>query len=375
VLERVLALEDFESSGRTASAAGDLDPGAAGFVLRAAADLERQVRPARDRGDERDLLHALLAAYPDRVARRRGREDRRGVLVGGRGVTLAEESGVLDAEFFLCVDVDAGRRGERAEALVRQASAVERDWLPSDRIRTATEVRFDPAREAVVAVRATRYEDLVLEEVAAALPEGDEVARALAEAAAGDLERALPLRGAETAAFLARLRSLREWMPELLLPAFGEEELRALLPELCAGSRSFADLRALPLAAILEAKLSPEQRRALAREAPESLLVPSGSRIALAYEPGKAPVLAVRIQEVFGLADTPRIARGRVKVLMHLLAPSHRPQQVTDDLASFWNGAYAVVRQELKRRYPRHAWPEDPWRAAPERRPRPRKDR
>jgi ATP-dependent helicase HrpB len=106
------------------------------------------------------------------------------------------------------------------------------------------------------------------------------------------------------------------------------------------------------------------------REAPERLPVPSGSRPALRYEVGRPPVLAVRIQEVFGLRETPRVAAGRVRVLLHLLAPNHRPQQVTDDLASFWANTYPQVRKELRARYPKHAWPEDPWSATPERRPR-----
>ena len=101
--------------------------------------------------------------------------------------------------------------------------------------------------------------------------------------------------------------------------------------------------------------------------------MPSGSRIALKYEVGRPPVLAVRIQEVFGLADTPRIAGGRVRVLLHLLAPNYRPQQVTDDLASFWVNTYPLVRKELRARYPKHAWPEDPWTASPESRPRRKK--
>ena len=101
--------------------------------------------------------------------------------------------------------------------------------------------------------------------------------------------------------------------------------------------------------------------------------MPSGSHVTLRYEEGRAPVLAVRIQEIFGWRDTPRIAQGRVKVVLHLLAPNHRPQQVTDDLGSFWTNTYPDVRNELKRRYPRHAWPQDPWTAQPERKPlRPR---
>jgi ATP-dependent helicase HrpB len=99
------------------------------------------------------------------------------------------------------------------------------------------------------------------------------------------------------------------------------------------------------------------------REAPERLAVPSGSRIAVQYEPGRPPVLAARIQELFGLTETPRVAGGRVRVLLHLLAPNYRPQQVTDDLASFWANTYQQVRKDLRARYPKHAWPEDPWNA------------
>ena len=108
---------------------------------------------------------------------------------------------------------------------------------------------------------------------------------------------------------------------------------------------------------------------AVRREAPERLTVPSGSQIRIAYEPGRPPVLAARIQEMFGLAETPRVAAGRVPVLLHLLAPNGRPQQVTHDLRSFWETTYPQVRKELAGRYPKHSWPQDPWNAAPQRRP------
>ena len=163
-------------------------------------------------------------------------------------------------------------------------------------------------------------------------------------------------------------------MPELGLPNVGEAQLAELLPELAAGRRSFAELRRAPLAEHLLARLTRPQALALDREAPERLPVPSGSRIRLAYEPGRAPVLAARIQELFGLSATPRIAAGRVPVVIHLLAPNGRPQQITDDLASFWSGAYFDVKKELRRKYPRHAWPDDPTTATPERRPRRRSE-
>jgi ATP-dependent helicase HrpB len=163
---------------------------------------------------------------------------------------------------------------------------------------------------------------------------------------------------------------LRGWIPELGLPAFDDAELRALLPRLAHGCRSLDELRRKDLAQFLRDQLPFDQRRALEQDAPERLSVPSGSQIRLAYEPGRPPVLAARIQELFGLAETPRVARGRVRVLVHLLAPNGRPQQVTDDLKSFWSNAYFEVRKDLRARYPRHAWPEDPWNAQPERRPR-----
>src|SRR6185436_9511888 len=155
--------------------------------------------------------------------------------------------------------------------------------------------------------------------------------------------------------------------PELGLPPLGEEELAALLPELAAGCRSFADLRRAPLPDLIVSRLTRPQALALEREAPERLAVPSGSKIRLAYEPGRPPVLAARIQELFGLSATPRVAAGRVPVVIHLLAPNGRPQQITDDLASFWSKTYFDVKKELRRRYPRHSWPDDPTTAAPER--------
>ena len=368
--ERLRALEDFEARGSRSAAAPRLRPAAARFVLRARDQLRSLLpRSSAETEDEEALARSLLLAWPDRVARRREPGSPRGVMVGGRGVRLLDEHCAQDSELFLCAVLDAGRRGERAEALVRQAVPVERAWLPAGRLNEESRIAFDEASEAVWELRRVLFEDLVLEEKRVPPSSEEEAARVLAEAAAARLDRALPLAGEAVATFLARVRSLSGWMPELELPAFDEAELAALLPALCAGRRSFAELRRLPLLDWLRAQMSPEQSRALEREAPERIEVPSGSRIRLTYEPGRPPVLAARIQELFGLEHTPRVAAGRVPVLMHLLAPNMRPQQVTDDLESFWSTTYSQVRKELRRRYPRHAWPEDPRRAEPQRRP------
>jgi ATP-dependent helicase HrpB len=159
-------------------------------------------------------------------------------------------------------------------------------------------------------------------------------------------------------------------MPELQLPTLDENGLRALLPAVCPGCRSLDELRKASWLRTIQGLLTPAQWQALEREAPERIEVPSGSRIKLHYEPGKPPILAVRIQEIFGMLETPRVAGTRIAVLLHLLAPNMRPQQVTDDLASFWRTTYQQVRKDLRRRYPKHAWPEDPYQAAAERRPR-----
>lgn len=360
VWERVLAVE------RTSD-------GRARAVLHAADAFERSIEGELGRAGsaesiEGSLLRSVLAAYPDRVARRRDVQSRRGVMVGGRGVRLADESSVHDAELFVCVDVDLGTRGERAEALVRVASKIEADWLPPAALSTAIEVEFDPQTKRVSASRRTRYRDLVLEEAQCGLPDDERVAEALAAAALKDSERLFEQ--AVDATFAGRVALLRRAMPELDLPALDVEFLRAHLIEMCAGKRSLDELARVDLAELYTARLGHRERRALEHEAPAKIQVPSGSWIRLEYPLDRPPVLSVRIQEVFGLADSPRVAAGRVQVLLHLLAPNGRPQQVTDDLRSFWSGAYQEMRKQMRARYPKHAWPEDPWNAEPERRPR-----
>jgi ATP-dependent helicase HrpB len=367
ILDAVEILEAFERGERVGE---ELNRNAARFVLRARDQLVRSVGqelgPVRDSGNETALARALFAAFPDRLAKRRNPGGSRGVMVGGRGVKLAPSSGVTDSELFLCIDVDAGE----AETIVRQASAVERDWLPPKKTTTAVEVAFDPATERVTARKLTRFEDLILDDVPAALPDDAEVGRVLAAAAADQWDRIKPPDDSPAGRYLLRLRCLREWMPDLNLPAFDVADLRELLTSVAPGAKSFADLRNADWLGAIQGRLTHQQRQSVEREAPERLAVPSGSQHALRYEAGRPPVLAVRIQELFGLTQTPRVAGGRVMVLLHLLAPNYRPQQVTNDLASFWANTYPQVRKDLRGRYPKHAWPEDPLAAPPERRPR-----
>jgi len=373
IVDRIEAMLEFEQFRRADFPIGSLSPGQARLVLQARDQLLRTMRHRRDRGLQPPnsvpladrLGRALLAGFPDRVVRRRQPGSPRGVMVGGRGVKLEASSGVSECELFLAVDLEAGA----AESRVWLASGIERDWLDSRQISTATELEFDPPSERLVARRRVRYCDVILEQEIVPLPKDQRTASLLAEAAKAHWDRVVPPSDSDVGRLLLRIAFLREAMPELELPEIVPERLRSALLWLCEGCRGFEDLRRANWAAAVDAELAPSQRAALAREAPEKILVPSGSQIAVLYQPGRPPVLAVRIQELFGWKETPRIAAGRVKLLLHLLGPNYRPQQITDDLASFWANGYPTVRKELKRRYPRHAWPEDPQTATAERRP------
>ena len=404
LLDRLAALEQFERDGRRESAAGVLDAGGARFVLRARDQLSRMLRPddtrdttradddddleggdfagddyasgaqstrAAQRGHDTDagVLRSIAVAFGDRLARRRERGGKRAVMVGGRGVRLHPRSAVARPELFACIDID---EGDGAEAVVRIASGVEREWLPQDRVTQRVDVEFDAQRERVSAVRRTCWFDLVLEEAAVRLPPDVDLSPVIVREALARLSAAQVLND-DAAGFLARWQCLAGWMPELALPELGEEPWRTVLPALAAGCVSFEELRRVPAVKVLRGMLDSRQLAMLEREAPERVTVPSGNSIALTYEVGRPPVLAVKIQEMFGLRQTPRVAGGRVKVLLHLLAPNMRPQQVTDDLESFWSRTYAEVRKELRARYPKHSWPEDPTHAEPQRRPAPRK--
>jgi len=252
--------------------------------------------------------------------------------------------------------VDAGG----TESLVRLASGVKREWLPADQLVTAHEVLFDDATERLVARKQTRFADLVLDDTQGHFADESHAAEVLASAAVRLWPKAAPSPDSPAGNFLLRVRCLKEWMPDADLPPVDDAALQAMLPDLCRGLRNLDAVRNGPWLDRLKGAFSYQQLQLVEREAPERIEVPTGSNIALEYQPGRPPVLAVRIQELFGQTDTPRVGGGRVKVLLHLLAPNYRPQQVTDDLASFWANGYPLVRKELRARYPKHSWPDDP---------------
>jgi ATP-dependent helicase HrpB len=245
------------------------------------------------------------------------------------------------------------------------ASAIDRRWLEElfpGTVRTVREVTFDPNTERVVERERELYHDLVLRETV--LPDIDPAlaGRILAEAARRDPAKALAI-GADVRAILDRIGFLARSMPELGFGAEGEGLLGRTIDALAVGKRSFADLRAADVARALLSQLTQGERRALDGGAPEHFRLPSGRLAPIAYARDKPPSIAAKIQELFGLPATPRVAGGRVPVVIEVLAPSNRPVQVTDDLESFWKRTYPEVRKQLRGRYPKHAWPESPFSA------------
>ena len=372
VVDRVVTLQAFHAAGDGAGAARadieynglDLHPGGAVGVLRTAEQLYRLVdAPLAPRADDpaTAVMRALLEAFPDRLCRLRAGGLDRATMVGGRGVRLDGGSRVRQEPFFLAIDLDdAG-----GEARVRQASAVERSWLEEEPLRSTNlriveELLYNPSRRQVEARLRTQWADLVIDETPIALTDAAAAAEVLAAEAGRQLDRVLPVPDSAAGRFLARVRWLADAAPDLELPKIDDAALAGMLPDVCHGLRSLDEVRSADWLSRLQAAVGHGRVSEIDRLAPQELELSNGKRHPLVYETGRPPQLAVRIQELFGVRETPRIAGGRVAVLLELLGPNHRPQQVTADLASFWQNTYPEVKKELRRRYPKHSWPDDP---------------
>ena len=310
---------------------------------------------APEAGREAAFLRAIFAGYPDRVARRRAPGSPKFLLASGHGAVLGRESGVREAEFIVAVDVQAARRGETAEATIRLASAIDAAWLNDGPaaddacglLRTEVVHWFDEAGARVRAVERESYGAIAIGERPAAV----------------DPEVAAPLLAS---AFLARGWSEGDAQLLRRLRFAGVDvDPVALVAAAAAGRRALGEI---DLAGAIDWQLS----RQLDRLAPETLVVPSGRSTRLQYQEDGSVVAAVKLQELFGLAESPRLGPEHQPVVFELLAPNGRPMQTTRDLRSFWDTTYQEVRKELRGRYPRHPWPDDPWTAPATARTKPR---
>jgi ATP-dependent helicase HrpB len=315
----------------------------------------------------------LLYAFPDRVAHRGGSDPLRYTLANGRGARLHENTALHGEPWLVALDL----RHEARDSLILAAAPLDPDVLerdyPAQFTRQRTQ-RWNDARGAVEAFEERRFGAIVLERRSVPVDARDALPALLAAVRSGGLGL---LPWSESARRLrARMQALHEWLPALDLPDVSDTALLATLEQWLApyldGVHRLDALDAGSLFQALSALLDHAQRQALDQHAPESLTVPSGQQRRLDYIPGEPPVLAVKLQELFGLADTPRVGGGRVAVTLHLLSPAGRPIQVTQDLQGFWQRTYPEVRRELKGRYPRHPWPDDPWTAPPTHRAKPR---
>jgi ATP-dependent helicase HrpB len=354
------------------------DPGALQRSRRLARELARQLGADTQGVAATSRVGLLLAfAYPDRIGRRRPGTEARFTLANGRGAFFAQADSVSSQEFIVAVDLDDRDR----DARILLAAPLARADLTqhfADRILSATAIEWNSREEAVIARRVVKLDALVLEERPFD-PVPPEAARSAMLTGLRELGLAALPWDRDARDLQARMEFVR---------GLGREDLRqwpavddtALLMSLETWLSPWLDgitrrehLARVPLAEALRALLSWEERRRLDELAPPHLTVPTGSQIRINYLEEGGPSVAVRLQEVFGLTQTPQIAGGAVRVTFKLLSPAQRPVQITRDLAGFWQGSYADVRKHLRGRYPKHYWPENPLEAAPTRGVRPRK--
>ncbi len=334
--------------------------------------LGRKPKPARAAEND-DIGNLLIHAFPDRVARQDESDPKRYRLSNGRGAHLHKNSALVGEPWLVVVDL----RFDEGDSLILSAAPfdaaiLKRDF--ADRLVSERIVRWKESSRSTEAFEIVRFGELVLDR--RSVPTRPE------DASIGLLKAVRDLRidelpwSDQARALRARINCLREWCRDLNLPDVSDDALRAsldewLIPHLNNSTRLDA-LTPQLIGAALAAQLDYAQRRAVDELAPESITVPSGNTRPLEYHEGHSPVLAVKLQELFGLADTPRIARGKIPVTLHLLSPAQRPIQVTQDLRGFWERTYPEVKKELKGRYPKHPWPDDPWSAKPTHRAKPR---
>jgi len=288
--------------------------------------------------DDETLRHALFTGYADRLAKRRPGSRDRFLLATGHGAALAREAAAVDAEFIVALDVVAAARDGVSESRIRAASEVDRGWIRPT--RTDIEHRFDPASGRVRAARVERYDAITLSEtpVQAIPAEASTLLAAAWQAQQHD---------AATTQLLRRLKF-----------AGVEIDLSEIAVAAAVSARNITEID-------LEAHLPFAIKRALSDCAPASVALPSGRSSRLDYREDGSVSASVKLQELFGLAQSPTVGTAKVPVTFDLLAPNGRPVQTTKDLRSFWERTYPEVRKELRGRYPKHPWPEDPWTAQP----------
>jgi len=340
--------------------------------VRRTADLwQRQLsRSARSgKHDHLDAVGLLLAlAYPDRIAQRQRGNDARYLMANGRGALFANPDPLGSEDYLVIADLDGGQQWARIN-LATPIQLCDLEAIYPDQIHIVDEVMWDDTAQIVHAMRQRRLGSLILSEQRLPKPDPSMILTALLQgirrAGLDKLAWNPELRQWQArVGFLRRIEGQESQWPDLS----DEALLRTLddwLAPYLSGLTTLDRVARLDLTQPLHALLSWEQQRNLEQWAPTHLTVPSGSSVRLEYETPDLPILAVRLQEMFGCKDTPRLVNGKIPVMLHLLSPARRPVQITKDLSSFWRSAYLEVKKELRGRYPKHSWPDDPLTAPP----------
>jgi ATP-dependent helicase HrpB len=305
------------------------------------------------------LQKCILIGFSDRVTRRLDQGTLRCELVHGRRGVLARESKVQHSPLFVAAEIrEVEGRDREVNTILSLATAIEVDWLRElfpDDIKSDLHVEFDAQQKRVLAAERLRFRDLALAAKRIDPPPADAAARLLAdEILAGRL--LLPNWDHHVEQWLARLNLLCQHCADLQLPAITDDDKKAIIEQLCHGAVSYKDIKEREVKPVVMSWLSPSQRELLDKHAPERLTLPNGRTPKVNYEPGRPPFISLRIQELYDVNQTPKIALGRVPVTVHILTPGMKPIQVTQDLANFWREHYPKIKSELARKYPKHLW-------------------
>ena len=315
------------------------------------------------------LEEILLLGFPDRVTRRRTSGSEKALMVGGRGVVLDARLEDKTTEIFLSLDPEDVKSKGKLEARVSKILPLDKESLKRifpDAVALKRESRWDEVKGALMATATECFWDLPLSEPASVPVDPAEAAELLVKSVSAQPRSFFESMEAPTN-WLARRAYWDRWNPDSDFPPLSDELLRDLISQFAAGHKRLEGLKALDWVGALESTLSYAQKKKFDEEVPESITVPSGSRIRVLYAPdGAEATLSVRLQEIFGWTESPKLAGGKASLTMELLGPNYRPAQITKDLMSFWTRGYPEVRKELRIRYPKHSWPEDPFTARAE---------
>ena len=308
---------------------------------------------------DENLQKCILIGFSDRVTRRMDQGTLRCELVHGRRGVLARESVVQNSPLFVAAEIrEIEGRDREVNTILSLGTAIEVEWLRElfpDDIKSDLHVQFDAQQKRVLAAELLRFRDLALAAKRIDPPPADAAARLLAdEILAGRL--LLPNWDHHVEQWLARLNLLCKECADLQLPAITDEDKKAIIEQLCHGAVSYKDIKEREVKPIVMSWLSQSQRELLDKHAPERLTLANGRTPKVNYETGKSPFISLRIQELYDVSQTPKIALGRVPVTVHILTPGMKPIQVTQDLASFWREHYPKIKSELARKYPKHFW-------------------